>query len=84
MIPQVIVLQPGLVIYKVDNGDWFFARRTLEDLRSSALAPLKKKGAEKKQRDRDTCRNNHSAATCFLSLRFTVAAAGSHLSCVVF
>jgi hypothetical protein len=32
MIPQVIVLQPGLVIYKVDNGDWFFARRTLEDL----------------------------------------------------
>jgi hypothetical protein len=47
MIPQVIVLQSGLVIDKVYNGDWFFGRRTLEDLRSSALAPLKKRAQKK-------------------------------------
>ena len=33
MIPHVIVLEPGLVIYKIYNGYWFFGRPTLEDLR---------------------------------------------------
>lgn len=64
MIPQVIVLQPGLVIDKVYNGIWFFDRRTLEDLGNSAIAPLNKR-AQKKQCDRDTRRNDRSTATRF-------------------
>ena len=33
MIPYTIVLEPGLVIYKIYNGYWFFGRPTQEDLR---------------------------------------------------
>jgi hypothetical protein len=33
MIPHVIVLEPGLVIYKIYNAYWFFGRPTLEELR---------------------------------------------------
>ena len=33
MIPHVIVLEPGQVIYKTYNGYWFFGRPMLEELR---------------------------------------------------
>jgi peroxiredoxin len=33
MIPHVIVLEPGLIVYKVYNGYWFWGRPTVEDLR---------------------------------------------------
>ncbi len=33
MVPHVIVLAPGLVIYKIYNGYWFFGRPTVEELR---------------------------------------------------
>src|SRR3989449_5526435 len=33
MIPHTIVLEPGLVIYKIYNGYWFFGRPTPEELR---------------------------------------------------
>ncbi|KIZ48024.1 alkyl hydroperoxide reductase [Rhodopseudomonas palustris] len=33
MIPHVIVLEPGLVIYKIYNGYWYFGRPTMDDLR---------------------------------------------------
>src|SRR5216683_97082 len=39
MIPHVIVLQPGLVIYKIYNGYWFLGRPTVEELRQD-LVPL--------------------------------------------
>ena len=42
MIPHVIVMEPGLVIYKIYNGYWFFGRPTLEDLRQDLLAVTKK------------------------------------------
>src|ERR1700732_1931526 len=42
MIPHVIVLEPGLVIYKIYNGYWFWGRPTLEDLRQDLRAVLKK------------------------------------------
>ena len=42
MIPHVIVLEPGLVIYKIYNGYWFFGRPTLEELRQDLRAVLKK------------------------------------------
>src|SRR5437879_11049558 len=42
MIPHVIVLEPGLVIYKIYDGYWFFGRPTLEDLRQDLRAVLKK------------------------------------------
>jgi hypothetical protein len=42
MIPHVIVLEPGLVIYKIYNGYWFFGRPTVEDLRQDLRAVLAK------------------------------------------
>ncbi len=38
MIPHVIVLAPGLVIYKIYNGYWFFGRPTVEELRQDLRA----------------------------------------------
>ncbi|PZM08603.1 redoxin domain-containing protein [Rhizobium tubonense] len=38
MIPHVIVLEPGLVIYKIYDGYWFFGRPTTEDLRQDMRA----------------------------------------------
>jgi hypothetical protein len=38
----VIVLEPGLVIYKIYNGYWFWGRPTLEDLRQDLRAATKK------------------------------------------
>jgi hypothetical protein len=42
MIPHTIVLEPGLVIYKVYVGYWFFGRPTLEDLRQDLRAVIMK------------------------------------------
>jgi hypothetical protein len=38
----VIVLEPGLVIYKIYMGYWFWGRPTLEDLRQDLRAITKK------------------------------------------
>jgi peroxiredoxin len=42
MIPHTIVLEPGLIVYKVYNGYWFFGRPTTEELRQDLRAVLKK------------------------------------------
>jgi len=42
MIPQTIVLEPGLVVYKIYDGYWFFGRPTLEELRQGLLTVLMK------------------------------------------
>ena len=42
MIPHVIVLEPGLVVYNIYNGYWFFGRPTLEELRQDLRAVIKK------------------------------------------
>ena len=42
MIPHVIVLEPGLVVYKIYNGYWFWGRPTMEDLRQDLRAVTKK------------------------------------------
>src|SRR5438876_402718 len=42
MIPHVIVLEPGLVIFKMYNGYWFFGRPTIEELRQDLRAVLRK------------------------------------------
>jgi hypothetical protein len=42
MIPHTIVLEPGLVVFKIYNGYWFFGRPTLEDLRQDLRAVTKK------------------------------------------
>ena len=42
MIPHVVVLEPGLVIYKIYCGYWFFGRPTNEELRQDLRAVLKK------------------------------------------
>jgi peroxiredoxin len=33
MIPYTLVLEPGLIVYKIYNGYWFFGRPTLDELR---------------------------------------------------
>ena len=42
MIPHTIVLEPGLVIYKIYNGYWFWGRPTVEDLRQDLRAVSRK------------------------------------------
>jgi len=42
MIPHTFVLEPGLVIFKIYNGYWFFGRPTVEELRQDLRAVLKK------------------------------------------
>jgi hypothetical protein len=42
MIPYVIVLEPGLVVYKIYNGYWYFGRPTMDDLRHDLREVLKK------------------------------------------
>jgi peroxiredoxin len=42
MIPHVIVLEPGLVVFKIYNGYWFFGRPTVEELRQDLRAVLRK------------------------------------------
>jgi peroxiredoxin len=42
MIPHAIVLEPGLVIYKIYDGYWFFGRPTVEELRQDLRAVSKK------------------------------------------
>jgi peroxiredoxin len=42
MVPHTIVLEPGLVVYKIYNGYWFFGRPTVEELRQDLRAVLKK------------------------------------------
>jgi len=40
MIPHTLVLEPGLRIYKIYNGYWFFGRPTVEELRLDLRAAL--------------------------------------------
>ena len=42
MIPHTIVLEPGLSVYRIYNGYWFFGRPTVEELRQDVRAVLKK------------------------------------------
>jgi len=42
MIPHTIVFEPGLVIYKIYMGYWFFGRPTVEELRQDLRAVSKK------------------------------------------
>jgi len=42
MIPHTIVLEPGLVVFKVYNGYWFFGRPTVEELRQDLRVVLRK------------------------------------------
>lgn len=41
MIPHVIVLKPGLIVYKIYSGYWFFGRPTMEELRQDLRAVQK-------------------------------------------
>lgn len=42
MIPHVIVLEPGLIVFRIYNGYWYFGRPTMEELRQDLRAVLKK------------------------------------------
>lgn len=42
MIPHTLVLEPGLLIYKIYMGYWFFGRPTVEELRQDLRTVLKK------------------------------------------
>ncbi len=42
MIPHTFVLAPGLIVFKIYNGYWFFGRPTNEELRQDLRLVLKK------------------------------------------
>src|SRR3954470_18588065 len=42
MIPYTLVLEPGLRVYKLYNGYWFFGRPTTEELRLDLRATLRR------------------------------------------
>jgi len=42
MIPHTIVLEPGLVVFKIYLGYWYFGRPTLEELRQDLRAVSRK------------------------------------------
>jgi peroxiredoxin len=42
MIPHTIVLEPGLVVFKIYNGYWYFGRPAVEELRQDLRAVSKK------------------------------------------
>jgi peroxiredoxin len=42
MIPHTIILEPGLVVFKIYNGYWFLGRPTLEELRQDLRAVTRK------------------------------------------
>lgn len=42
MIPHTIVLEPGLIVFKIYNGYWFFGRPTIEELRQDLRSVLQK------------------------------------------
>ncbi len=42
MIPYTFVLEPGLVIYSIYNGYWFWGRPSIEDLRRDLRAVTQK------------------------------------------
>jgi peroxiredoxin len=42
MIPHTLVLEPGLLVYKIYNGYWFFGRPTVEELRLDLRAVLRR------------------------------------------
>jgi peroxiredoxin len=42
MLPYSFVLEPGLVIYKIYNGYWFWGRPSPEDLRQDLRAVFQK------------------------------------------
>jgi len=43
MIPHTLVLEPGLRVYKIYNGYWFFGRPTVEELRLDLRAVLQRR-----------------------------------------
>lgn len=42
MIPHTLVLEPGLKIYRIYNGYWYFGRPTVEELRQDLRAVLRR------------------------------------------
>jgi peroxiredoxin len=42
MIPHTLVLEPGLIVFKIYNGYWFFGRPTIEEVRQDLRAVLRK------------------------------------------
>jgi len=42
MIPHTIVLEPGLTVFKIYNGYWYFGRPTIEELRHDLRTVSKK------------------------------------------
>jgi peroxiredoxin len=42
MIPHTIVLEPGLIVFKIYNGYWFFGRPSIEELRQDLRSVLKR------------------------------------------
>jgi peroxiredoxin len=42
MVPHTLVLEPGLIVFKIYNGYWYFGRPTIEELRYDLRSVLQK------------------------------------------
>jgi peroxiredoxin len=69
IIPHMIVLEPGLVIYEIYNGYWFFGRLTLEDLRARTYVPLPRNAGRTGTSQRPNSKRRGSKAARNSSLR---------------
>src|SRR6184192_285911 len=67
MIPHTMVLEPGLVIYKIYMGYWFFGRATMEELRQDLRAVSRSAGRTgTSQRPNSKQRGSKARRNCFI------------------
>ena len=69
MIPHTIVLEPGLIVFKVYMGYWFFGRPTVEELRQDLRMVLRKCRPDWDISDPDLKIAWHAATRAVLSVR---------------
>src|SRR5256885_11877439 len=60
MIPHTLVLEPGLIVYQIYNGYWFWGRPSPEDLRQDLRALTRQIRPDWDLGDRKSTRLNSS------------------------
>ena len=56
--PHMVVLEPGLRVYKIYNGYWFFGRRTVEELRLAPGPKARRRLSIRTEKRRCSCSPN--------------------------
>src|SRR5262245_33458068 len=71
MIPHVIVLEPGLVIYKIYNDHWFFCWPTAEELRHDRRAGNAGKTGTSRRPNVGRCGSKAARTSSILTAKLT-------------